>query len=277
MASAANLDLMKRIGNSMAEDMMHAQIGANASAFAGIYAPGANIHRSPYLGRHNEYFSEDGWLAGEICAAEVQGIREKGVLAFVKHFALNDQEEGRYGISVWANEQAIREVYLESFEGAIRSGAMNVMSSFNRIGVVWAGAHHGLMTGILRDEWGMEGSSVTDMALNAGWMDVRLGLLAGQDYWLSQRGSNGSIDSMKDDPAIASALFAAVKNVIYGITRTHAMNIGNATVVAVTPWWQIALYGITAGMVLLTLLSMIMMVRKGKKLKKQNLQASGDK
>ena len=267
MASAANLDLMKRVGKCIAEDMTHAQIGANASAVVGIYAPGANIHRTPYLGRHNEYFSEDGWLAGEICAAEVQGIRDRGVLAFVKHFALNDQEEGRYGISVWANEQAIREVYLESFEGAVRNGAMNVMSSFNRIGVVWAGAHHGLMTGILRDEWGMQGSTVTDMALNVSWMDVRLGLLAGQDYWLSQRGSNGSIDSLKDDPAISSALFAAVKNVVYAITRTHAMNIGNATVVAVTPWWQITLYAATAAFALLTLFSVIMMVRKSKKLK----------
>ena len=267
MASAANPELMKRIGKCMAEDMIHAQSGANAAAVVGIYAPGANTHRTPYLGRHNEYFSEDGWLAGEICAAEVQGIRDRGVLAFVKHFALNDQEEGRYGISVWSNEQAIREVYLESFEGAIRGGAMNVMSSFNRIGVVWAGSHHGLMTGILRDEWGMQGSSITDMSINASWMDVRLGLLAGQDYWCGQKGNMGTIDGQENDPAISSAVFQATKNIVYGVTRTSAMNIGNATVIAVTPWWQTTLYAVAGAFAVLTALSIFMLVKRNRKLK----------
>ena len=115
-----NMDLIEEVGKCIGEDMMHANKGSNASAMCEIYAPGANIHRSQYLGRHNEYYSEDGWLSGEICAAEVMGIRSKGVLPNVKHFALNDQEDGRYGISVWCNEQAIRELYLEPFEGAVR-------------------------------------------------------------------------------------------------------------------------------------------------------------
>lgn len=249
MAATFNRELVSLVGQCIAEDMLHGNQGANASAIAGIYAPGANIHRTQYLGRHNEYFSEDGWFSGEICAAEVQGIRSKGVLAFVKHYALNDQEEGRYGISVWANEQSIREIYLEAFEGAIRGGAMNVMSSFNRVGVVWAGAHHGLMTGILRDEWGMEGAAITDMAMNAKWMDYRMGVLAGQDYWCGQKGNMGTLDGSENDPAITSAVHRSVKNVVYSVTRTHAMNIGDATVVTVTPWWQIALYtafGVTA-------------------------------
>lgn len=242
MAATFNRGLVKLVGQCMAEDMLHGNQGENASAIAGIYAPGANIHRTQYLGRHNEYFSEDGWLSGEICAAEVQGIRSKGVLAYVKHYALNDQEQGRYGISVWANEQSIREIYLEAFEGAIRGGAMNVMSSFNRIGVVWAGAHHGLMTGILRDEWGMEGAAITDMSMNAKWMDYRMGILAGQDYWCGQKGTMGTLDGSENDPAITSAVHQAVKNVVFSVTRTHAMNIGDATIIAVTPWWQIVLY-----------------------------------
>ena len=265
MAATFNRDLIKLVGAQIAEDMLHGSQGDNASVIAGIYAPGANIHRTQYLGRHNEYYSEDGWLSGEICAAEVQGIRSKGVLAFVKHYALNDQEQGRYGISVWANEQSIREIYLEAFEGAIRGGAMNVMSSFNRIGVVWAGAHYGLMTGILRDEWGMEGAAVTDMAMNAKWMDYRMGILAGQDYWCGQKGNMGTLDGSENDPVLTAAVHRSVKNVVYSVTRTHAMNIGNATIVAVTPWWQTALYGTTAVMTVIAIGCVIMAIRTAKK------------
>jgi beta-glucosidase len=265
MAATYNRELIQEGGKCMGEDMLHAQAGENAAAVAGIYAPGVNIHRSPYLGRHNEYYSEDGWLSGEICAAQVQGLHDRGMLAFVKHFALNDQEEGRYGISVWANEQAIRELYLESFEGAIRGGASNVMSSFNRLGVVWAGAHHGLMTGILRNEWGMEGSAITDMAINAKWMDYRLGVLAGQDYWCGQKGNMGTLDGTENDPAIATAVHDAVKNVVYSVTRTNAMNMGNATVVKITPWWQVVLYAATAVCAVFTAGSVCMLIRSKKK------------
>jgi len=266
MAASYDLDLVTQVGKCLGEDMLHAQAGAN-SAVAGIYAPGANTHRTPYLGRHNEYFSEDGWLAGEICAAEVRGIRDRGALAFVKHFALNDQEEGRYGISVWANEQSIREVYLEAFEGAIRGGAMNVMSSFNRIGVVWSGAHRGLMTGILRDEWGMEGCAITDMSLRAKWMDYRLGVLAGQDIWCGQKGDMGTLDGSENDPAITAAVHNAAKHIVYSVTRTNAMNIGNATVVAVTPWWQTALYAAAGVMAALTAVSAFLLVHTRRKAK----------
>lgn len=111
-------------------------------------------------------------------------IQDRGVYVFTKHFALNDQEEGRYGISTWSNEQAIRELYLEGFEGSVaKGGGMGVMSSFNRLGVIWAGAHRGLMTGILRDEWGMKGAAITDCSMFALYMDYRMGLLAGQDIW----------------------------------------------------------------------------------------------
>ena len=241
IASSHNRELAAEVGKCIGEDMLHANKGTNASAVAGVYAPGANTHRTPYLGRHNEYYSEDGWLAGEICAAEVQGIRNRGVMAFVKHFALNDQEQGRYGVSVFANEQSIREVYLEAFEGAVRAGAMNVMTSFNRIGVVWAGSHRGLMTDILRGEWGMQGAAVTDMSMNAKWMDYRLGILAGQDIWCGQKGSMGTLDGSENDPAITAAVHRAAKNIIYSVTRSNAMNIGNATVIAVTPVWKTAL------------------------------------
>ena len=265
IAASYSRDLAYLVGKCMAEDMLHSNQNSDSTSVAGIYAPGLNIHRSQYLGRHNEYYSEDGWLSGEIAASQVQGIRSKGVLAFVKHFALNDQEQGRYGISVWANEQSIREVYLEAFEGAIRGGAMNVMTSFNRIGVVWSGAHYGLMTGILRDEWGMEGAAITDMSMNAKWMDYRMGLLAGQDIWCGQKGSMGTLDGSENDPAIASAVHRAMKNIVYSVTRTNAMNVGDAVVLTVTPTWKIALYALTGAFYALTAAGVFLTIRRKKK------------
>ena len=265
IASSYSRDLAYLVGNCMAEDMLHSNQNSDSTSVAGIYAPGLNIHRSQYLGRHNEYYSEDGWLSGEIAAAQVQGIRSKGVLAFAKHFALNDQEQGRYGISVWANEQSIREVYLEAFEGAIRGGAMNVMTSFNRIGVVWSGAHYGLMTGILRDEWGMKGAAITDMSMNAKWMDYRMGVLAGQDIWCGQKGSMGTLDGSENDPAIASAVHRAMKNIVYSVTRTNAMNVGDAVVLTVTPTWKIALYALTGAFYALTAAGVFLTIRRKKK------------
>ena len=265
IASSYSRDLAYLVGNCMAEDMLHSNQNSDSTSVAGIYAPGLNIHRSQYLGRHNEYYSEDGWLSGEIAAAQVQGIRSKGVLAFAKHFALNDQEQGRYGISVWANEQSIREVYLEAFEGAIRGGAMNVMTSFNRIGVVWSGSHYGLMTGILRDEWGMEGAAITDMSINAKWMDYRMGLLAGQDIWCGQKGGMGTLDGSENDPAIASAVHKAMKNIVYSVTRTNAMNVGDAVVLTITPTWKIALYALTGAFYALTIAGAVLTIRRRKK------------
>jgi beta-glucosidase len=265
IAASYSREIACLVGKCMAEDMLHSNQNSDSTSVAGIYAPGLNIHRSQYLGRHNEYYSEDGWLSGEIAASQVQGIRSKGVLAFAKHFALNDQEQGRYGISVWANEQSIRELYLESFEGAIRGGAMNVMTSFNRIGVVWSGAHYGLMTGILRDEWGMEGAAITDMSMNAKWMDYRMGVLAGQDIWCGQKGSMGTLDGSENDPAIASAVHRAMKNIVYSVTRTNAMNVGDAVVLTVTPTWKIALYALTGAFYALTAAGVFLTIRRKKK------------
>ena len=265
IAATYSREIACLVGKCMAEDMLHSNQNSDSTSVAGIYAPGLNIHRSQYLGRHNEYYSEDGWLSGEIAASQVQGIRSKGVLAFAKHFALNDQEQGRYGISVWANEQSIREVYLEAFEGAIRGGAMNVMTSFNRIGVVWSGAHYGLMTGILRDEWGMKGAAITDMSMNAKWMDYRMGVLAGQDIWCGQKGSMGTLDGSENDPAIASAVHRAMKNIVYSVTRTNAMNVGDAVVLTVTPTWKIALYALTGAFYALTAAGVFLTIRRKKK------------
>ena len=267
MAATFNLELIENMGKCIGEDFLHATDGSG-TVFSGIYGPGANIHRTPYSGRNFEYYSEDGWLAGRVAAVEVAAIQDRGVYVFTKHFALNDQEEGRYGISTWSNEQAIRELYLEGFEGSVKDGGgMGVMSSFNRLGVVWSGSHHGLMTGILRDEWGMEGAAITDCSVSAKYMDYRMGVLAGQDLWDGYRMGMATLDGLDNDPAIVSAVQLAVKHIAYSITHSHAMNIGNATIIPITPWWQTAIYVATGVFAVLTAGSVFMLIRSKKKSK----------
>ena len=267
MAATFNLELIKNMGLCIGEDFLHATDGSG-TVFSGIYGPGANIHRTPYCGRNFEYYSEDGWLSGKVAAVEVAAIQDRGVYVFTKHFALNDQEEGRYGISTWANEQAIRELYLEGFEGSVKNGGgMGVMSSFNRLGVVWSGAHHGLMTGILRDEWGMPGAAITDCSVMANYMDYRMGVLAGQDLWDGYSSGMATLDGLDNDPAIVTAVQQAVKHIAYSISHSHAMNVGNATIVMITPWWQMALYCLTGGLAVLTAFAVFMMIRSRKKAK----------
>ncbi len=269
MAATFNLDLIKEMGKCIAEDFLHAvELGSGKTVYSGIYGPGANIHRTPYSGRNFEYYSEDGWLSGEICAVEVAAIQSKGVYVFTKHFALSDQEEGRYGISTWSNEQAIREVYLEGFEGSVRGGGLGVMSSFNRIGVVWAGAHRGLMTGILRDEWGMKGAAITDCSVSAKYMDYRLGVLAGQDLWDGYSSGMATLDGLDDDPAIVTACQTAAKRIAFSISRSHAMNIGRADIVLIMPWWKVLIIVLLAVFAVLAVGSIVMLVMSIRKQRK---------
>ena len=269
MAATYNRELIEKMGSCIGEDFLHATEEGAATVYAGLYGPGANIHRTPYSGRNFEYYSEDGWVSGQVAAIEVAAIRAKGVVVYCKHFALNDQEEGRYGISTWANEQAIRELYLEGFEGAVKDGGGSVMSSFNRVGVVWSGANRNLMTGILRDEWGLEGGAITDCSVYAIYMDYRYGVLAGQDLWDGYGMGMSSLDGLDNDPAIVTAVQQAAKNIAYNYTHSHAMNVGSAEIIPITPWWQLALYGVTACFGLLTALFLVLAIVT-KKRAKQN-------
>ena len=147
-------------------ELMGATVGTEAQAlgFSGWYAPGMNTHRTPFSGRNFEYYAEDGVLAGEIGGAVVKGATDKGVICYIKHFALNEREaENRQGPFTWSNAQAIREIYLKPFEIAVKKGgSLGVMSSFNYIGHEWAGGCEALLTQVLRSEWGFEGVVITD-------------------------------------------------------------------------------------------------------------------
>lgn len=274
MAATFNVELMEELGKALGNDVL--DLGAS-----GLYGPAMNIHRNAYTGRNFEYYSEDGFLAGTMAAAEVKGIQSKGVYVYIKHFVLNDSETGCRCISTWANEQAIREIYLKPFEIAIiDGGAMNVMNSFARMGVVWSGAHEGLMTNVLRGEWGMRGFGLTDFSGNAQFesygivmktYDVAWGLLAGTDCWDSSsvRWTDDLNKLYKNDPDVAQAMRQATHRILYTVANSNAMNgLGsNQEVVAVTPWWQTALYALCTLMGVLTVLSAVMIVRSVMKAK----------
>ena len=242
ISSTFNKDLVYRVGQMIGEDIFRSE---NSTIQTGLYAPGANIHRTPYSGRNPEYFSEDGFISGIFAWEYVRGIQNKGGNAYIKHFALNDQEYGRYGLSVFFNEQSAREIYLKGFETPLKNGCRCVMTSFSRLGVVWTGSHYGLMNNLLKQEWGFTGCSVTDSSNNAKWMDVRLGVLCGQDTWLGATGYK-NLEKNKNDNAMINAVRQAAKDVIYSVSQTHAMNTGNAKIVLVTPIWKIGFIGISA-------------------------------
>ena len=267
---AATFDpaVAEAVGRSMGNDCLL----ANGKAYSGIYGPGVNIHRTPYSGRNFEYYSEDPFISGKTCAAEVAGIQSKGVYVYMKHFAMNDQETARDGIAVWTNEQAAREIYLQAFEyPVVESGAYCVMTSFNRLGCVWAGGDKGLLTGILRGEWGMPGFILTDFSNNNSYMDVLNGLMAGGDGWDCNDAAKWTEKLMqyKDDPTVVNAMREATKHILYTVANSNAMNgvSANMQVIEIRPWWKNAIVAADVIFGVLAAGSIFMLVktiRKGK-------------
>ena len=161
LACTWNKELAHRLGELIGTEA--SEVGVN-----GWYGPAMNIHRSAFSGRNFEYYSEDAQLSGEMAAQTVAAAQERGVYCFLKHFALNDQELNRNNqLCVWANEQAIREIYLKAFELPVKEGhATAAMAAFNYIGHEWAGGSSALMKTVLRQEWGFRGMVLTDAALD---------------------------------------------------------------------------------------------------------------
>ena len=191
--------------------------------YSGWYAPAVNIHRSQFSGRNWEYYSEDGYLSGIMGAQVVKGAASKGVYTYVKHFALNDQETNRSnnGILTWANEQAMREIYLRAFEITVKDGGTTaIMSSFNRIGKTWAGGSYELLTEVLREEWGFKGMVITDYNYSTPYMNVDQMIRAGGDLNLSQ----ANYPSDDTSATQVANLRRATKNILYTVAASNAMN-----------------------------------------------------
>ncbi|MGL3151682.1 glycoside hydrolase family 3 protein [Microbacterium sp. A82] len=210
---------------------MGAAVGAEANAYGvqGWYAPGMNIHRTPFGGRNFEYFSEDPELSGSMSAAMVSGAQSKNVLTFMKHFALNEQEtNARSGVNVFVDEQAMREIYLRPFEITVKEAdAHGAMSSFINIGGRWAGGNEALLEDVLRGEWGFDGVVSSDAVLG-GFMDPALGLRYGNDLMLAMLGNTtvGQVNAAYDvDPVgVGNGLRDRGHATLYALARTDLFN-----------------------------------------------------
>lgn len=247
MASTWNINLMNELGEAIGEE---GTIGDKATGqpYSSIYAPGVNIHRSPFGGRCSEYFSEDPFISGMMGAAEVQGIQSRGVLPTVKHFVANEQETHRSigGDLSWLSEQALREIYLKPFEYTVKLGeTRGIMTSFNRIGTRWTGGDYRLLTEILRNEWGFNGLVICDFNTIPQYMIPRMMFYAGGSLDLATQQSAMWTDCDTSDAGDAIVLMRAVKDVMYALVNSNAMN---AEVIGYNPpIWQEYLRWINIG------------------------------
>lgn len=224
-AATWNKDLIKQVGRSIGNEGIIGNAAGDKTPYSGLYAPGVNIHRSPFGGRNYEYFSEDGYLSGMMAASEIAGAKEKGVYMYVKHFAVNEQETHRdsNGLVTWLTEQSMRELYLKPFEKAVKVGETTaIMSSFNRIGTVWAGGDYQLLTEVLRNEWGFKGTVICDFNLSV-YMDAEQMHYAGGDLNLTTL-PNNRWNADTSDSADLYVLRQSAKNVMYTVANSCAMN-----------------------------------------------------
>lgn len=225
LASTWNTELAEVMGGCIADEAL-------AYDVVGWYGPGANIHRSAFGGRNFEYYSEDPLLSGKMAANEIAVAQEKGVVCYVKHFALNEQENHRNdnGLYTWCDEQTVREIYLTPFEIAVKEGQpTGVMSAFNRIGTTWCGGNAALLNTVLRDEWGFDGVVVSDATNAIFWpyMNQVEGVMAGNDLFLDY-GANYDYLVMKravkrNPEELTTALRRASHNILYSVANSAAM------------------------------------------------------
>ena len=237
-ASTWNLDLARERAAFMSEDAIYANIPWN-------FGPGANIHRTAYLGRNSEYFSEDGWMSYLISREMAAVMTEKGLIAGFKHFVLNDQEVNRHGVATFATEQACREIYYKAFEGALTDGgSIGVMTSYNRIGMTAAAAHEATQVQILRNEWGFKGVNITDSAKDASsYMHTAECLEGGSDLFLSDTGRRGELSGFitkERNGDILKMMQQACKHFFYAHVNSLMINgLAPETVIEETVyWWQ---------------------------------------
>ena len=261
IASTFNTDLARRYGES---------IGCMASEMnvTGWYAPAMNGHRSAFDGRNFEYYSEDSVLAGYIGASSIAGAQSYGVYAYMKHFALNDQQINQNEmLCTWADEQAIREIYLRPFEISAKVGGCKaVMSSWNYIGNQWAGACNALLNGVLRGEWGFRGMVITDGFHFTDYMDSDIAIRNGCDLML--KNYDVATNHLTDTTSATSvkAMRQACKNIVYTVVNSRVYDPANTVS---TPIWRTAMIVVN---VLLAVLLVVLEVLTFKSYKKKKAQ-----
>lgn len=267
MAATWNIDLLAEVGRCIGEDCL-------ANGYSGLYGPGNNIHRTPYSGRNFEYYSEDGFLSGQMSYAENAAILDTGTYVMLKHCVLNDGETDREGLGTWANEQSIREVYLKAFELPMtKLDRAGVMTSYSRIGCTWNGAHSGLLRGVLRGEWGNHGIFISDNTGFHEYMDGVDGTLAGSTLYDAMAGMQyRDFLANRGNAALTAALREACHYNLYCIVNSSAMNGITVydTIKTVYPAWRMALNIIVFAAAGLFVLFTVLTIRRGKAYKKAN-------
>lgn len=238
VANTWNKDLAYQMGRLVGDDALWTEgNGWGGSTGCGAwYAPSVNIHRSPFLGRNQQYWSEDGYFSGVMAGHMIRGAQEKGLPTYLKHFAVNNQETNRCGLITWLNEQSMREVYLKAFEICVKDyKTLGIMSSLNRIGTEWSGGSYDLLTEVLRNEWGFEGSVVTDSYLGDG------SNISNADQMIRGGGNlalgtanlkyNFTYDTSTEDPydgtgtpTTIASLRKATKGLLYLMANSNAIN-----------------------------------------------------
>ena len=216
IASTWNKNLAQTWGECMGK--ISQEMGAE-----GWYAPGMNTHRTAFGARNYEYFSEDGVLSGNMGAKAVEGARKYGVYSYIKHFAM--YEGNAKMVSVWSNEQAIREIYLKPFEISVKQGGANaVMVSWSFLGDKWTGESSNLMKTVLRDEWGFRGMALTDFFRNNGhgFMNADAALANGVDAMLSTFNGEENNVANPEHPTSVLQMRNACKNVMYTVVSSWA-------------------------------------------------------
>ena len=274
IASTWNTDLAKEMGQAVGQECLTAGI-------QGWYAPAMNTHRTPFCGRNFEYYSEDALLSGDMGAAVVSGAADCGIVTYIKHFAMNELETHRQYVSTWATEQTIREIYLKPFEYCIKNAATTltyyndenelvtkemrastaIMTAQNYIGTKQCSQHYGLLTGVVRNEWGYNGLIETDMYNSTLQWQRDLMLRSGCDMWMV-----GTVVTAKDTSSatIKNVIREAVHHISYTVVNSSAMQglaPGAKISYRMSSWEKVLLLCDAAAAVLIAL-GIIAMVRR---------------
>lgn len=267
VASTWNKELVEREGEILGESGLWANIPS-------IFAPGLNLHRTPYCARNHEYYSEDAMLTNLLGMAVCKGGKTKGFMFAPKHFAFNHQELNRSGLSTFFAEQAGRENELRAFQGALESNyAGGVMTAFNRIGTVYAGAAEGTQVQIARNEWGYTGWFTTDLINGADYMNWKDGVLGGSSTMLSNSDTYAETewgtmvankDKIASDTVFQEKMKNGIKYFLYTALQSSAANGIKSTTesVYVKTWWQNMILGIEIVFAVLTLLFGVLYVKE---------------
>ncbi len=258
IASTFNKELAEEFGDSigtMADEM-------NTS---GWYAPAMNCHRSAFDGRNFEYYSEDGYLAGQISAASIRGAQAHGIYAYMKHFVMNDQQISQnYMLCTWSDEQAIREIYLKPFEISVKEGGCKaVMSAWNYIGNTWAGACSPLLKTVLRGEWGFQGLVITDGFHWFWYMDSDQAIRNGSDMMLKNFDMETNHVTDQTSATSVKAMRESCHDILYTTVNSRAYAKENLNPEA--PTWKVVMTIADAVAVMLALLLAALALRKYKK------------